>query len=305
MAVEHSTQTFACEVCGCSLVRRHGPAPRFCAACYRERKYQRVKPVGTGACHHCGTSCERKFCSQKCSEDSRRFAFVCPVCGITFNPKRTGVTCCTRECGFKYYRRNKAEAAKIRRSVRTKAKAESDLAKSQRVCVVCGAAFVGSSQSFICSSPCHRERLRAAREAAAGSREKRCVECGSLFVVPYKWGHGARRVCSDKCARRHARRGGRHNGRSHPDRARRRGQGYELGITRVDVFNRDGWRCQLCGKATPKRLLRDYRSKNAPTLDHILPIKAGGSHTWDNLQCACRSCNSRKSSRPLGQTRLF
>jgi 5-methylcytosine-specific restriction endonuclease McrA len=29
----------------------------------------------------------------------------------------------------------------------------------------------------------------------------------------------------------------------------------------------------------------------APTLDHIVPLSKGGSHTYDNLQCACFRCN--------------
>lgn len=33
----------------------------------------------------------------------------------------------------------------------------------------------------------------------------------------------------------------------------------------------------------------------ADTLDHIEPIAAGGSTSWENLTAACRSCNSRKS----------
>lgn len=30
------------------------------------------------------------------------------------------------------------------------------------------------------------------------------------------------------------------------------------------------------------------------TIDHIVPIKAGGTSEWDNLTAACRSCNASK-----------
>ena len=31
-----------------------------------------------------------------------------------------------------------------------------------------------------------------------------------------------------------------------------------------------------------------------PTLDHIIPLAKGGTHTWNNVQCACAMCNSEK-----------
>jgi 5-methylcytosine-specific restriction endonuclease McrA len=34
------------------------------------------------------------------------------------------------------------------------------------------------------------------------------------------------------------------------------------------------------------------------TIDHVQPVSRGGKHTPDNLRRACRSCNSRKQTRP-------
>lgn len=61
------------------------------------------------------------------------------------------------------------------------------------------------------------------------------------------------------------------------------------------VFARDGWKCQLCGVDTPRRLRGSYEP-NAPELDHIVPLSKGGGHTWANVQCACRACNSAKGA---------
>jgi len=54
-------------------------------------------------------------------------------------------------------------------------------------------------------------------------------------------------------------------------------------LTRFEVFNRDEYTCQYCGCQT-KEL----------TLDHVIPRRGGGSHTWENVVSACIPCNRRK-----------
>ncbi len=57
-------------------------------------------------------------------------------------------------------------------------------------------------------------------------------------------------------------------------------------LTRRDVFIRDRFGCQYCGKQT-----KDL------TLDHVLPRHRGGAHEWDNVVAACKGCNHRKAGR--------
>lgn len=59
-------------------------------------------------------------------------------------------------------------------------------------------------------------------------------------------------------------------------------------LTRREVFRRDGYLCQYCGRHTSN-----------PTLDHVIPRHRGGQHTWENLVTACMRCNHRKGGRPL------
>jgi 5-methylcytosine-specific restriction endonuclease McrA len=76
-------------------------------------------------------------------------------------------------------------------------------------------------------------------------------------------------------------------------------------IDHVAIFERDGWRCQICGKPTPARWRGTHRS-NAPELDHRVPITKRGAHAYGNVQCACRACNGWKSNRLcVGQLPLF
>jgi 5-methylcytosine-specific restriction endonuclease McrA len=76
-------------------------------------------------------------------------------------------------------------------------------------------------------------------------------------------------------------------------RAKRWGVAYET-IIRVKVFERDGWRCQLCRKAVNRNL--SYPNPMSASLDHIVPISLGGSHLYLNVQCAHLRCNLAKGS---------
>jgi 5-methylcytosine-specific restriction endonuclease McrA len=57
-------------------------------------------------------------------------------------------------------------------------------------------------------------------------------------------------------------------------------------LTRHEVFHRDHYACQYCGKATRQL-----------TLDHVIPRYRGGEHTWENVVSACVPCNRRKAGR--------
>jgi 5-methylcytosine-specific restriction endonuclease McrA len=41
------------------------------------------------------------------------------------------------------------------------------------------------------------------------------------------------------------------------------------------------------------------RVGTSATIDHLIAVSAGGTHTYDNVVLACKSCNSRKHTRVL------
>jgi len=57
-------------------------------------------------------------------------------------------------------------------------------------------------------------------------------------------------------------------------------------LTRRNIFMRDGFTCQYCGRKEP-----------ALTIDHVIPRSKGGGESWDNLVTACRACNNTKGDR--------
>lgn len=184
---------------------------------------------------------------------------------------------CDDVCGGRF------KSAKISRALREKRAGEFSN------CKTCAARFnPGHGSKIYCSDYC-RESCR--------NKGKRVVDCG-FCRRPFQSAQPGATYCSRSCSTKATGVG------SHHKRARKYGVAYEP-INRARVFERDGWRCQICGKPTPRELSGTHR-KNAPELDHRTPISLGGPHTYDNVQCACRACNMAKSNRQaIGQAPLF
>lgn len=74
-------------------------------------------------------------------------------------------------------------------------------------------------------------------------------------------------------------------------------------IKHHEVFERDNWICNICGGLINKYLGKDAWMR--ATLDHVLPLSLGGTHTWDNVAAAHWKCNMEKGNSlitPVGQT---
>lgn len=56
-------------------------------------------------------------------------------------------------------------------------------------------------------------------------------------------------------------------------------------FTRFNLFLRDGFACQYCGRAEDL------------TFDHVIPRSRGGRTTWENIVTACAPCNLGKGGR--------
>lgn len=61
---------------------------------------------------------------------------------------------------------------------------------------------------------------------------------------------------------------------------------------RFEVFKRDGFTCQYCGRKTPEVVLE---------VDHIVPVKENGTDDIQNLVTSCFECNRGKAGTPLQQ----
>lgn len=66
--------------------------------------------------------------------------------------------------------------------------------------------------------------------------------------------------------------------------------------TRFEVFKRDSFTCQYCGRKAPDVILE---------VDHIHPVSKGGDNDILNLVTSCKDCNSGKSDRTLSDTTVI
>lgn len=214
-------------------------------------------------------------------------------------------------------------------------KARREAAQPTISCGTCGEAFVKTrSRQLYCSEPCKRVPQNAAKRVtpAAGS----CERCGSTFT-----GRADKRFCSSECT--FSAWSGQEHAQQILKRARRK-QAKKAAETRallprrktmtqeeirayraewkrnnrlrvanteqrrrvakrsaptvefshdelVQRFSLWGMRCWMCGA-------------EATAMDHVKPLRAGGSHMLSNLRPACSGCNSGKGGRWFGVSKL-
>ena len=222
-------------------------------------------------------------------------AYVCKACSIVFQ------------------RRKRKDASSLCLDCRRRG-------KSARItCSTCGVGFAGSKQQSYCSRRCKMEGQRIDRRYI-------CEWCAKPFVPKTKH----RRFCSPRCrsliirdrirkslaARRSFRKiisfrskirfcpicgwpflakGAKKTCGAHDVRQIRMNVVEREQFSRQDIFVRDHWICGICETSV-------FRNKKAPhpkspSLDHIIPLARGGTHTKANVQCACLGCNIRKGTK--------
>ena len=68
---------------------------------------------------------------------------------------------------------------------------------------------------------------------------------------------------------------------------------FTVKLTRREVFRRDSYTCQYCGKHGLDM-----------TIDHVIPRHLGGQHVWTNVVTACPTCNHHKGGRTPAEANM-
>lgn len=203
---------------------------------------------------------------------------------------------CGNACKVATYKARHPDRVKVHRAREAdKVRVAADL---RRACCRCGAP-VGSRRRT-CDA-CKR----MGKEDASRRRNKLrppilrpdlmaspCARCGASVGYagngkPRRWC----RVCAANPPMTESRRERNRANKRRRECLKRQGAAENVNYRRV--FDRDGWRCYICGVGTPPHL-RGTCDARAPELEHIIPLVDGGHHTYANTACACRRCNQAK-----------
>lgn len=290
-----------CRTCGAQFI--HHRKKTYCQPECRPG-YRAKKAACFTDCAHCGGAIpdggnpNRKYCGILCSRRAEKVRrqqgqaeTQCRACEVSFKPKggdRT--TFCSRECSFDW---QKAEAA-CRVAVVHRV--------NRRDCVQCGVRFTSPGRHIRC-----KDCVPVYNVGVKGS-VRQCAHCANDFVAMCGGEYSSIKFCSKQCQNAMA--------RSQPSykemqkaakarrRARRKGSKVLDRVSPTGVFERDGYRCGMCGVKTLKSK-RGTTHPRAPELDHIVALSLGGDHSYANTQCSCRACNGRKGAGVAGQLNLF
>lgn len=234
-----------------------------------------------------------KYCSTRCKYRSRVKVRDCVVCGEEFMAQRSPAPL-RRKTGDQYSQTcsRQCAGARIRQETAKRKEAEPPTCPVFRLQVsvcACGELFAGRKR--FCSSACYNANYNDLHRPARHQRASRftlCQRCGSGFDTT----NPIKVYCSDRCADGAAR-----------DRRRARQRGaYVEDVYRKKVYERDGWKCRLCGGALKRDAVVPH--PKAPTIDHVIPLNCGGTHEYANVQAAHFICNSVKGDRGTDQLRL-
>ena len=230
----------------------------------------------------CSKACSQWFrCGKNPGQKPPAFESTsCPQCATVFTMSHDRKKFCSTSCAYKA--RTTPRFSKVR----------------FLFCLECSTAFRAQrANSKRCSEECQRAHdLRKGRNdyrlyyEPIKAHDSICTDCAAVFTQK----HGATKRC-EQCLR------ARHKAKTRDYRHRRRASMQNNGpVERIDslkVYARDGWQCYLCQQPVPADA--HYLDPRSPTLDHVVPIARGGTHTLANVKLAHRSCNTLKGVRVL------
>lgn len=231
------------------------------------------------ACHYSGVK----------AWSERHIYTACSMDGCSQKARSTG----TPYCETHYYR--------LRRTGNLLRTDGLDKAVLYMECQHCGRPSNGRKY---CGSRCSARSLRGC------AATKTCAWCGKEFE-PFQKND----CCSKECLRKKTRQAHsewrlrniervkhRERAAEYKRRARKASTTHES-IDREYILKRDHYTCKLCGTRVDRRV--KWPHPKFATLDHIIPLSKGGTHTKDNVQCAHLSCNCAKNNRARGEQLLL
>ena len=271
-----------------------------------------IGPVDAGCCLWCGEvsgftklgTRAKKWCSDECATRAsmyRRTGHIvtgkawndlsptCKGCGAEIvqgprarNPKQW----CSGACRAKWYRnREDSDYYENQLSEGAAKTAARNAALPDKRCEQCGEVTPRTQYGRplkYCSNKCmSKHRYEMAKESGPRCSVEGCEKprtgrglCGSHYSAVW------RAENPDK-----------HSAKNLRYRAQKRHDGAES-FSRLEVLELSSWECHLCGDPIDPEC--EYPSPLYGTVDHVVPLSKGGTHTLCNVKAAHHICNSTK-----------
>lgn len=181
----------------------------------------------------------------------------------------------------------------------------------KKICNRCNEPFIANAITNIHCDTCLLILRQEFEYNESLWKDKRieCKECGKEFEMRTRRSN----YCSHKCMSRATNRNKEIKRRK---QIKRNGKiDYDISLTKLTM--KDERKCKICGSLIDEQ---DYEidergnfvvGKLYPSIDHIIPISKGGTHTWNNVQLAHHHCNTIKDNNifkkmePNGQLRVI
>lgn len=248
-----------------------GPDPKYCSKkCRRNADKINAKTRYTKTCKHCGekyktSNKKQKYCSITCAGKDKRTikgtTRKCKVCGKKFQPNYKEQKTCSQQCGSIAAAKTMGENGiydKLVLNPDSPLEGKYKDPDRKRICKNCGKEFYANSIYQKDRKFCSRKCFLDFIDAEEGSTKGRFTD----------W--------------------------SQRKRAKEYGVEFEK-INIEKIYERDKWTCQICGEKVDNSLT--WPNPMSATIDHIIPLSKGGTHTKDNVQLAHASCNISKSDK--------
>lgn len=284
---------------------------------YKKRKEKGKHLIHENTCEWCGNKYKtnkpkKRFCDRKCQyawQRSDEYKEIVAKNHEKYNKK----TLSKREHEFSRVFNEKFKGQFIYLSDYTHSEEEFKLK-----CLTCGNVFTrnaritraGGDERITCKN-CKEQRTEIRNmihqnkqsldsmvvklvEEIEGQHKKKiniCLECDEVFISRNK-----KMYCDRKCSQRSASR------RKELRRRNNKMANGEIDDISLDrLIERDKNTCHICKTSCNKddHIITDegyfITGESYPSIDHVIPISKGGTHTWNNVKLAHFYCNTIKS----------
>lgn len=242
----------------------------------RRRKREGFVRPTTTTCRTCGVDVVVEpnglvpiYCSRACSPSTRdrvhasrppkpKIAKRCQKCGAAFETHATYAKWCSRSCAPRKPQKRPA---------------------ASHTCRTCGDVFVAAGKHTWCVT-C----------LAAGAKDLAEKEWKRKWMTSPSGRESKRRQARNKYQTPSGRERAKAKKRRREYRAR--GASRTTPYDRLSIFQRDGWRCHLCARRVDP--LAKWPDQMCASIDHLIPLSAGGADSAENVRLAHWLCNVRR-----------